>query len=175
MAVKIENTDAKNVNWVGGDPTPNLPYIIVVLKHLTKFTPQIWNSNMYVSVKGMQLLSKLMDVYLTDFKYGNDECAERLSKVEDYTRVIKRNHQIAERTGDLLIRHLVLPGHLECCTEPILEWIDENLDDPKVNIMTQYRPCYKADEYPEIDRDLTDKEMKRVDELRLKYSHLTGY
>lgn len=175
MAEIIQGTNAKNVNWVGGDPTPNLYYILRVLEHLDKNTPQIWNSSMYLSEEGMKLLAKLMDVYLTDFKYGNDGCAKRLSDVEDYTDVLKRNHLIAEETGDLIIRHLVLPNHIECCTKPILEWIDENLEDPMVNIMSQYRPMYRAKEHDDINRYLNEEEEKEIERLRKEYSHLTGY
>ncbi|MFW5945396.1 MAG: radical SAM protein [Candidatus Natronoplasma sp.] len=170
LAKKIESSGGKNVNWVGGDPTPNLPYIMKVLQKMNKPVPQIWNSNMYLSEKSMKILSQLMDVYLTDFKYGNDDCARQLSEVEDYTFVIRRNHMIAEKTGDLIIRHLVLPGHIHCCTKPLLEWIDSNLDDPKLNIMTQYRPVWNAGEYPEINRYLNREEKKEIRRLRKKYS-----
>jgi len=170
LAKKIESSRGKNVNWVGGDPTPNLPYILKVLQKMNKPVPQIWNSNMYLSEKCMKILSQLMDAYLTDFKYGNDDCARKLSDVEDYTFVIRRNHLIAEKTGDLIIRHLVLPGHIECCTKPLLEWIDANLDDPKLNIMTQYRPVWHAEEYPEINRYLSSEEKKEIRTLREKYS-----
>ncbi len=170
LAKKIESSGGKNVNWVGGDPTPNLPYIMEVLQKMNKSVPQIWNSNMYLSEKCMKLLSQLMDVYLTDFKYGNDDCAKELSDVEDYTFVLRRNHLIAEKTGDLIIRHLVLPGHLECCTKPLLEWIDSNLKDPKLNIMTQYRPVWHAEQYPKINRYLNREEKREIKKLRKKYS-----
>ncbi len=172
LANKITGTRAKNVNWVGGDPTPNIPYIIEVLKHLSKPTPQVWNSNMYLTGKSMDILAKLMDLYLTDFKYGNDECAKKLSKVKNYTEIVKRNHLKAEKTGDLIIRHLVLPDHLDCCTKPLLRWIDNNLDDPKVNIMTQYRPTYKAKDHPEINRYLNSHEKREVRRLKREYPHL---
>jgi len=170
LAKKIESSGGKNVNWVGGDPTPNLSYILKVLQKMDKPVPQIWNSNMYLSEKCMKLLSQLIDVYLTDFKYGNDDCARKLSDIEDYTFVIRRNHLIAEKTGDLIIRHLVLPGHLECCTKPLLKWIDTNLKDPKLNIMTQYRPVWHANEYSKINRYLSREEKKEIKKLRRKYS-----
>lgn len=69
---------ARNVNWVGGDPTPNLLYILKVLQQLDSNIPQVWNSNMYCSEETMKLLHEVIDLYLTDFKYGNDSCAKRL-------------------------------------------------------------------------------------------------
>lgn len=174
LAGRLDDGGGKNVNWVGGDPTPNLPYIIDVLELMNEPLPQIWNSNMYLSEEGMSILSKLVDLYLTDFKYGNDECAKRLSGIDSYTDVIQRNHLLAEHTGDLIIRHLVLPGHIDCCTRPILEWIDENLERPMVNIMLQYRPVYKAGEYDEISRYLGYREKREIRGLKREYSHMVG-
>ncbi|MFW6305728.1 MAG: radical SAM protein, partial [Candidatus Saliniplasma sp.] len=152
----------------------NIAYILEVLSHMDSHLPQIWNSNMYLSKDGMNLLAKLMDVYLTDFKYGNDECAERLSGIKNYTDIVKRNHKIAEKTGDLIIRHLVLPNHIECCTIPLMEWIDEELSSRTVNIMTQYRPSYHSNEYLEIDRYLNKREIKTIRTLKKDYSHLSS-
>ncbi|MFW6142108.1 MAG: radical SAM protein [Candidatus Saliniplasma sp.] len=172
LAFKLDKSSGKNINWVGGDPTPNIAYILGVLSHMDSPLPHIWNSNMYLSEDGMNLLAKLIDVYLTDFKYGNDECAERLSGIKNYTDIVKRNHKIAEKTGDLIIRHLVLPDHIECCTIPLLEWIDEELSSPAVNIMTQYRPSYRADRYPEINRYLSSKELETIKSLKEMYSDM---
>ena len=150
------------MNFVGGDPTPNLNYILQVLKACTAAIPVVWNSNMYLTEKSMQLLDGVTDLYLTDFKYGNDECAKKLSKAEDYMKIVPRNHLLAEKNADVIIRHLVLPGHLECCTYPALEWISKNLKKSVVNIMFQYRPDFNAMDYPGIDRYLTYEEKKRA-------------
>ncbi len=155
LALMISKAGGKNVNWVGGDPTPNLPYILEVLKYCDRNIPQIWNSNMYCSTETMDLLNGIIDVYLTDFKYGNDRCAGRLSKVKNYCSIIKRNHSIASRQGEVIVRHLVLPGHVECCSKPALRWISENVPDSLVNIMAQYRPEYKAMDYEDISRNLS--------------------
>ncbi len=162
LAGKIRNMNARNVNWVGGDPTPNLAYILEVLGCLEKNIPQVLNSNMYLSEESMNLLDGLIDVYLTDFKYGNDRCAKRLSDVRDYMRVIKRNHLTANRQCEMIIRHLVLPNHLECCTKPILDWIKENLDNVYVNVMGQYRPEYRAMEHKDINRRLNYLELREA-------------
>jgi len=160
MAEKIERQIARNVNWVGGDPTPNLPYILEILSHLRRNIPQIWNSNMYLTEESMQLLNGVVDIYLTDFKYGNDKCAERLSNVKNYVDIVKRNHLIANKQCEMIVRHLVLPNHLECCTVPILGWISKNLSNVYVNIMGQYRPEYRASEYLDINRKLHYEEFR---------------
>jgi putative pyruvate formate lyase activating enzyme len=141
---------AKNINWVGGEPTPNIVYFLKVLRETRSNLPQIWNSNMYMSEEAMRLLDGTVDLYLADLKYGNDECASRLSKVDDYFRVVTRNHKLGAKHADLLVRHLMLPGHLDCCTLPVLDWLSENVPDASVNVMDQYRPMHLAHEHPEL-------------------------
>jgi len=155
---------AKNVNWVGGDPTPNLVFILQVLKESRVNIPQVWNSNMYCSEETMKLLRGVIDVYLTDFKYGNDACARRLSTVERYSSVVQRNHLQAYQNGEVIVRHLVMPHHLSCCSYPILEWIKQNIPNVAVNAMGQYRPEYHADEYEELSHAISPEEYHRVKE-----------
>ena len=155
MIVRRKHEGGINVNWVGGDPTSNLLYILQILKELGINIPQIWNSNMYCSKETMCLLNGIIDVYLTDFKYGDDECAKRLSKVENYTTVMKRNHTIEYNQGEIIVRHLVLPNHVECCSKPILQWISKNIPNVAVNVMAQYRPEYNAYEYEDITKPLS--------------------
>ncbi|AEC52710.1 hypothetical protein PNA2_1795 [Pyrococcus sp. NA2] len=171
LALKIERAfrfGAKNVNFVGGEPTPNLPYILEVLRHVNVPIPVVWNSNMYMSEETMRLLDGIVDIYLGDFKYGNNECARKYSKIPRYWETVTRNFLLAKEhfRAEFLIRHLVMPNHLECCTKPVLEWIAENLGrDVRINVMFQYRPEYKALEHEEIARMLTLEEMKRAEEL----------
>lgn len=152
----------RNVNWVGGEPTPNLPYILEVLRELPAGIPQVWNSNMYLTAEGMALLDGVMDVYLTDFKYGSDPCALRLSKVPRYLPVVSRNHARAADQGELLIRHLVMPNHLDCCTRPVLRWIGQHTPQALVNVMDQYRPEHRAGEHPDIARRLKMAEWREA-------------
>lgn len=145
----------RNVNWVGGDPTPNLSYILRAMTQLKSPLPMVWNSNMYLSPEALELLCGVTDLYLTDFKYGNNDCGKRLSKVDDYFDVVLRNHKKVRQWGDVIVRHLVLPGHLDCCTEPVLDAISKmDQGNVKVNVMDQYRPEYHAEDYPEIKESL---------------------
>jgi putative pyruvate formate lyase activating enzyme len=155
---------SRNVNWVGGDPTSNLLYILKVLQQLDSNIAQVWNSNMYCSEETMKLLQGLIDIYLTDFKYGNNDCAKRLSNVDEYISVVKRNHMVAYQHSELIIRHLVLPNHIECCSKPIIQYIAENLPNAVMNIMAQYRPEYIAYEYKEISRPVLHEEVLQVKE-----------
>jgi putative pyruvate formate lyase activating enzyme len=159
---------AKNVNWVGGEPTPNIGYVLRVLRETRTNVPQIWNSNMYMSEEAMSLLDGVVDLYLADFKYGNDGCAARLGRIDDYVRVVTRNHLLAASQADLIVRHLVLPGHVDCCTLPVLEWLAKNVPAALVNIMDQYRPAHRASEYPELVRGITGKEYEQAIEAAQK-------
>lgn len=144
---------SRNVNFVGGDPTPNLLYILKTMRLSKENVPVIWNSNFYMSEDAMNLLDGFVDLYLSDFKYGPSNCAEYLSGIENYWEIVTRNHMMAKKAGDMIIRHLVLPNHVECCSKPILKWISENLgNETVVNIMGQYRPVYRANECTEIKR-----------------------
>ncbi|MEE9323668.1 MAG: radical SAM protein [Candidatus Aenigmarchaeota archaeon] len=157
---------SRNINLVGGDPTPNVHTIIGMLKHLDINKPIVWNSNMYMSEKTMGLLDGMIDVYLADFKYGNDECAKKLSKAPDYWKIMTRNYSLAKKQAEILIRHLVLPNHLECCTKPIMEWTGKNLDNKiRMNIMDQYRPEFEVFEFKEMCRRVEREEMERAFEL----------
>ncbi|WP_048055581.1 radical SAM protein [Methanotorris igneus] len=169
MAKIIEEKRAisKNVNFVGGEPTPHLLTILEILRHVNVNIPVVWNSNMYMSEEAMHLLDGVVDLWLSDFKFGNDRCAERLSKIKNYCKVVKRNHLMI-KGEDIIIRHLVMPNHLECCTERIFKWIGKHLD-AKVNVMFQYRPEYKAILYEDIDRALNHEEMAKALLLAKKY------
>jgi putative pyruvate formate lyase activating enzyme len=153
---------ARNVNWVGGDPTSNLPFILKTLQACEVNIPQVWNSNMYLTEESMRLLDGVVDVYLTDFKYGNDRCASRLSNARDYTRIVTRNHILARDQCEMIIRHLVLPNHVQCCTRPVLEWIAGNLENVKVNVMAQYRPEHRAMHFDDIARGLKTSEFSEA-------------
>lgn len=157
--------NSRNVNWVGGDPTSNLPFIIETLTHSHINLPQVWNSNLYLTERSMCLLDGLVDLYLTDFKYGNDACAERLSNVPNYWDVITRNHSIARSQCEMIVRHLVLPNHFDCCTKPVLEWIAGDLENVRVNVMDQYRPEYRAGNFEELTEPLGREEFRRAHRL----------
>lgn len=169
LAKEVENlrfNGCRNANLVGGEPTPWLQQWLETFKHVNVNVPVVWNSNTYYSPETAQLLAGFADVYLLDFKYGPDECAKNISDAPDYWTVCTSNHLEANKFGELIIRVLVLPNHLECCTKPILNWIAENLGvGTRVNVMFQYRPEWRAHEIPELSRRLTRDEMEKAVQL----------
>ncbi len=162
IAKALFKDGARNINYVGGDPTPNLHAVLGSMKHQDVPVALLWNSNFYNSEHALQLLLDVVDIWLPDFKYGNDACAKRLSGIQNYwnvlTRNLKRVHDdmVVPGWASLVIRHLVLPNHVDCCSKPVLDWIGKNLPRAMVNIMGQYRPHHLVlrhpDEYKEIGR-----------------------
>ena len=153
----------KNVNFVGGDPTPNLPWILEALSKVDVNIPVVWNSNAYYSEKTAELLKGLVDVYLLDFRYFSEKCAVRLSSAPEYPEVAMRNFLTAKKDAELLIRILVMPNHIDCDAKPIIKWLRENLGaGVRTNILAQYRPCWKAWDYKDIDEPLSSSEYDKA-------------
>jgi len=162
----------RNLNMVGGEPTPYLYHWLEVSRAIKENISVVWNSNSYYSNPSSRLLAEWVDVYLLDFKYGNNECAKRISDAPDYWQTCTRNHLIAKEHGELIIRVLVLPEHIDCCFKPIVGWIAKNLGiDVRVNIMWQYTPHWKAHKIPELrrrlNRDETEQTMRIAKEVGL--------
>jgi len=171
----LRKSGCRNANLVGGEPTPWLEQWLETFRHVGVNVPIVWNSNSYYSEETARLLTGFVDVYLLDFKYGNNECAKRISEAPDYWEVCTRNHLHGGKYGDLLIRVLVLPEHLECCTRVILNWISKHLGTwVRTNVMFQYRPEWRAQEIPELRRRLTRNETERAVQLA-KEAGLTNF
>jgi putative pyruvate formate lyase activating enzyme len=163
---RLRLNGCRNANLVGGEPTPWLRQWLETFRHVNVSVPVVWNSNTYYSPETAMLLAGFADVYLLDFKYGPGECAKRISDAPDYWEVCTRNHLEAGKFGELIVRVLVLPSHLECCVRPIIDWIADNLGrETRVNVMFQYRPEWRAHEIPELCRRLTGDEMEKAVEL----------
>ena len=165
----------RNANLVGGEPTSWLEQWLETFNYVDKNAPVVWNSNSYYSPETARLLAGFVDVYLLDFKYGPDGCAKKISDAPTYWEACTRNHSEAKKYGELIIRVLVLPSHLECCTKPIVNRIAEKLGTAtRVNVMFQYRPEWRAHEIPELRRRLTRDEKKRAVQLA-KEANLTNF
>ena len=163
---RFRSNGCRNINLVGGEPTPWLQQWLRTFRHVKVNVPVVWNSNGYYSLETANLLAGFADVYLLDFKYGTDECAEKISEAPNYWKVCRRNHLKANRFGEIITRLLVLPNHLECCTRSIVNWIAKNLGpEARVNVMFQYRPEWRAYEINELSRRLSGYEVKRAIQL----------
>ncbi|MFW9772858.1 MAG: radical SAM protein [Candidatus Thorarchaeota archaeon] len=164
IAEKLADRGAININYVGGDPIPNIHTIVGSMNHQTSNITQLWNSNLYLTDKALSLIIDLIDFWLPDFKYGNNDCAKKYSGVNNYYDIISRNHKRIhdEGSGEIIIRHLVMPGHIDCCSKPIFDYVAKEIPKAVVNIMGQYRAQFKAYQYPEINRRPTPQEMQEA-------------
>lgn len=90
-------------------------------------SPQLWNSNFFMSNDAMHILSSLIDVWIPDFKFGPGKCALDLSKTPWYWETVTNNLRLVHTWNEnFVIRHLIMPNHVECCTKPVLDWIAKN-------------------------------------------------
>jgi len=135
----------------------------------------VYNCGGYESVETIRLLDGIFDIYMPDFKYGNNEAAKKLSAAPDYVETaktaIKEMHRqagdlVMDKRGiaqrGLLIRHLILPGGL-AGTREVMKFIAKEISkNSYINIMDQYRPCYKAFEHPPMDRRITGEEFEEA-------------
>jgi putative pyruvate formate lyase activating enzyme len=134
----------------------------------------LWNSNFYLSDEAMKLLRVLMDVWLPDHKFGPGRCAIELARTPHYWETINSHLlKLRDWDEDFTIRHLVMPGHVECCTAPVLEWIAANLPGVPVNVMDQYHPDNYCDpgnpNYRERYAPLARRPSRT--EIRAAYAH----
>ncbi|MCY0860084.1 MAG: radical SAM protein [Sulfolobaceae archaeon] len=133
--------------------------------------PILWNSNFYMSDEALNLLRVVVDIWLPDFKYGNDKCALRLSRTPWYVETVTKNLKTVRDWGEnMVIRHLIMPNHVYDDTFPVLDWIAKNMPEVWVNIMDQYHPDNFADpnspkfrgEYKDIARYPTEEEINEA-------------
>jgi len=131
---------AKNLNLLGGEPTVSLPGILDLLAKSQPVTPIVLNSNMYYNERIGGLLDAFVGVYLADLKCGDSRCAQALLDARDYVDVARRNIVRASERSNLIVRHLVLPGHMDCCLRPTLRWLAGEIPDVKLSLRTNYVP-----------------------------------
>jgi len=133
-------------------------------------SPQLWNSNFFMSEEAMYVLRSLIDAWLPDFKFGPGKCAVDLSRTPWYWETVTNNLRLIHEWGeDFVIRHLIMPNHVECCTKPVLNWIARNMPEVPINIMDQYHPDNLCDprsskyreRYSEVARSPTKEEIIR--------------
>ncbi len=152
-----------NLNLVGGEPTVHIPNLLRMLREIAAPLPVVWNSNMYATPQAMALLDGVVDLFLGDIHFGSDECARRLGLIPDYLPSVKAAFLTAASSGaDVIIRHLVMPGHLDCCARPAMEWAAQALPETPFHLMFQYVPDFRAAHDPVLGRFLSLGEIQRA-------------
>ena len=177
MMLTLQKMGCPNINIV--TPTHYSPHILLALNEAASKglnVPLVYNTCGWERLEILQLLDGVVDIYLPDFKYADGEKAARYSSgaetyPEDVKKALLEMHRqvgVARPSEDglmrrgLMIRHLVMPNNASN-TKEIVEWIAGNLPkDTYVNLMSQYTPVYKANEYPEISRRITIEEYRKA-------------
>jgi len=160
-------TGARTIMVLGGEPTIHLPAVLEFVSQLPDTATLVWKSNAHGSAQARVLLDGLFDIWLADFKFGNDACALRLAKTPDYLRIVRENLLWANDHSELIVRHLLMPGHVECCWRPVAEWLAQNLSGVKVSLRDGFWPAWHARRHPEFSAPVSKAEFKRADELAL--------
>jgi putative pyruvate formate lyase activating enzyme len=178
MMLDLQRMGCHNINFV--TPTHQVPQILRALPIAIEGglqVPLVYNCGGYESLETLRLLDGVFDIYMPDFKYADADVAKQFSNAENYPEVARAafremHRQVGDLTLDrrgiarrgLLVRHLILPSNL-AGTGEVVRFLAELSEDMYVNIMDQYRPCYRAHEYPPLARRPARAELEEA--LRL--------
>jgi putative pyruvate formate lyase activating enzyme len=174
MMLALQGEGCHNINLVS--PSHVVAQIVAAVHDAARRglrLPIVYNTGGYDSPEALALLEGIVDIYMPDMKYGDSALARRYSKVRNYVEANQASvREMHRQVGDLvldergialrglLVRHLVLPQGI-AGTDKVLAFIANEISrDTYLNLMAQYRPCYRADEYPELDRPLTAAEYR---------------
>lgn len=161
---------ARTVMVLGGEPTIHLPAALELVAALPDSARLVWKTNAHGSAVARQLLEGMFDVWLADFKFGNDNCAQRLASVPDYTGIVQENLLWADEHSELIVRHLLMPGHLDCCWTPVAAWLAENLPGVKVNLRAGFWPAWHTARHAELRGTVSKNEAERAGEIAREHA-----
>jgi putative pyruvate formate lyase activating enzyme len=185
MMLDLQASGCHNINFV--TPSHVVAQIIAAVEIAAGKgldLPLVYNTGGYDSPEALQLLDGIIDIYMPDMKYGDAGKAHRFSHARNYVEVnraaVREMHRqvgdlILDKNGiairGLLVRHLVLPDNI-AGTDAVLAFLAEEISsETYVNLMDQYRPCYRANENAPLDRPIVNREfaraLARADELGL--------
>lgn len=145
----------KTIQWIGGEPTLYLPYVLAVsraLKSAKVDCPPIYlNTNAYFEPSRFEVMQDVIDAFVFDLKAAPG-CEEIVGGALDYWQTatsciahgLSRHRQIDAN----IVRHLVMPGHFDCCTVPILAWLKEHCPEVNINLMTGFQNFEGVGAYP---------------------------
>ena len=126
--------------------------------------PVVWNSNAYESKDMLKKFEGLVDIYLPDFKYGDNDAAFKYSGVKNYAEKARESiEEMLRQVGSqkVIVRHLILPNNIEN-SKKALKFIKELGPEIRVSLISQYEPTYKAKNFPEINRNINKEESEEV-------------
>lgn len=178
MALDLQERGCHNINFVS--PTHHAPHLAEAVQFASARgldLPLVWNCGGYERLEVLELLDGIVDIYMPDVKWSDDDAALTYSQAPNYWESVTDSlREMHRQVGDLavedgvateglLVRHLVMPGHVENA-KGVLSFLAEELSrDTFVNVMGQYRPHHEArteERYEEINRRITAGEYQFV-------------
>lgn len=189
IMLELQGMGSHNINLV--TPTHVLPQILKALEMAISKglnIPLVYNTGGYELPEIIRMLDGIVDIYLPDMRYGNEESAIKYSCAPDYPKYnqesVKEMYRqvgiaLIDKQGlierGVLIRHLVLPNNISG-TEKIMKFIASELSpETYISLMSQYLPYHKASEFKDISRRLIEKEYEQAKELMKKYGLSNGW
>lgn len=187
--LQLQAEGCHNINLV--TPTHVMPQILKALEIAISQglkIPLVYNTGGYELAGIIKLLDGIIDIYLADMRYGEEDMAIKYSNAPDYPKhnqeALKEMHRqvgLARIDAEgiikqgVIIRHLVLPSNISG-TEKIMRFIAEELSkDTYISLMSQYYPCYKAAEFKEISRRINSSEYEKAKEAMHEYGLYNGW
>ncbi len=176
MMLELQKRGCHNINLVS--PSHFVPQILEALTLAVEkglSLPLVYNTGGYDSPETLDLLDGIVDIYMPDIKFADDDAGRKYSGAARYFSVVKKavkkmHGQVGDLVLDgrglacrgLLVRHLVLPENL-ARSEKVFEFLaGEVSKETFINIMDQYYPAFKAFNYPELSRRITRREYREA-------------
>jgi len=156
---------ARNLQWVGGEPTIHVPGILNVMSQIDDLPPIVWKSDFYGTPEAFDCLEGPVSIFVADFKFGNDRCAGNIASVPNYVGIVTRNLLRVARQSRLIVRHLLLPNHFDCCYRPIVQWMAENLPEVPFSLRDGYLPKWIAGKDPDLNAFVSKSHAERARQL----------
>ncbi len=162
-----------NINFV--NPTHYALALSDFLEKNSFSVPVVWNSGGYEKAETLKIFEGKIQVYLPDLKYISDDRSDKYSSAHDYfsyasKALTEMKRQCPENIYDekgimqrgMIVRHLILPKNTNQSLK-ILDWIKENLGtDTVISLMSQYTPYGKIEDFPELQRKITEREYFKI-------------
>lgn len=164
---------AKNIQWVGGEPGIHLDAICRLMQQTHDLPPVVWKSNFYFTPTVFETLWDYVETFVADFKFGNSRCAESLCGVTNYVETVTAALLTVYRRNprSLIVRHLLLPQHFDCCFLPVLDWFGNNIPEAMFSLLTGYLPAWQAKE-DMLLRALPDQKVASIARKLIKQRNL---
>ena len=172
IMLELQDKGAHNINLV--TPTHYVPQISSVLKKINLKIPVVYNTSSYENIITLKMMKNLVSIYLADLKYFDDSLGEKYSDCKNYFEVAtmaidEMYRQVGKFELDqnglmkkgLIVRVLILPGHIHDAKEIINYLYKTYHDDIYISIMNQYTPVNKC-KYENLNRKVSDEEYDEV-------------